>query len=189
MENTEKTPGALLFLDQLVKSQGVTHKQLAALIGVTPQRISYIFNKADDCFLSRACEIARSVGYDLKVNLVPNAGKIRTTEINLEGYRHNDVDVRINGKILVKRKPQSATRYPDYIQNCPTDSRLHFLAEFIKKENLLLYELAGSVGLSGSFFNYTFKNDDILVSILYRIAQAYGCDISWSLTRLPKTKA
>lgn len=189
MENTEKTPGALLFLDQLVKSQGVTHKQLAALIGVTPQRISYIFSKADDCFLSRACEIAQSVGYDLKVSLLSNPGKIRETEINLEGYRHNDVNVRINGKILVKRKSKSATRYPEYIENCPKENRLHFLAEFIKKENLMLYELADSVGLSGSFFNYTFKNDDILISVLYKLAQTYGCDISWNLTRLPKTKA
>lgn len=183
---SDKAPKRLSFLKELVKSQGVTQKELANRLGVTPQRVNMIFGKEDDCFLARACEIAEAVGYKLSVELLPseNRPEEEPVTINLQDYQYEGVAVKIKGDVQVKNKP--AYSYPSYISDCPKDKRLYFLACFIKEVNIPLFQICGELGLSSSAFNYTFKNDNILVSNIHKIASTYHMDVVWSIEKLPE---
>ena len=184
MENAPKK--ALGFLTELLKSQNINQKELAERIGVTPQRVSWIFKKADDCSLGRAQDIAKAAGYGLKVDLIPSEEKKRPKKekISLGDYKYGDVNIKIKGLVLVDRTAPQPVVIADCVKDCTEDRRLWFLANFIKRENVMLNQVTENIGVSKSYLYFSFKTDDIPVSVIYRIAAAYGQDVVWSLEKL-----
>ena len=61
------------------------------------------------------------------------------------------------------------------------EARLFFLRDFIKKCGFSHREFAEAIGLTKDAVSYWFKQDDIRISRLYRIAFALGADLVFSI--------
>lgn len=143
----------LQFLQDILDAQDVSKRDLAALMGVTPQNI-FTYFKRDDMRLSVAMEIAEKLGYDLAFSLnKPGRVSASKAALQIESLLGNAV---------------GATKV----------NRLAFLSIAMKLYGIERKDLAEKLDLAYNGINRWFKVDDISISYLYQIADIYGLNFT-----------
>ena len=119
----------------------------------------------DDMKLSRAAEIVSILGYqlstDIKEKNLPSPETL--------GYR------------LILPKTLQKNLEKGFLDKKHMNRKLSFLFEFISRNSIAKRELARELGLSPGAVETWFKNDDIAISHLFRIADMYDAEIVFTL--------
>ncbi len=157
------------FIRTLMYNAGVSLKDLAKRIGITPQMLSYMFNVSDDCTLDVLYRMMNEINIDCSVSYELPAPKKQKNAANYE----------FGGDVIVGKR----NILPDYVQNVPADARLRFLADTMKETELNLVEFSDKVGIFRQAFRRFFEKDDMKISQICDIANALGAKIVWTLER------
>ena len=147
----------LQFILSMMEMKKVTKHELAQMMGVSPQNI-FTYFKRDDMKLSYAQEVSARLGYDLSIRLERDDAPVHNVITEIEG---------LVGK--------------DGLQ------RLAFLRIAMSQYGIERKMIAEKLGLNYTGVNRWFKVDDIAISYIFDIAQAYGLKvkIKASLKRQP----
>ena len=145
----------LQFLLSLLEYKGVAKRELARMLGMTPQSI-FTYFKRDDMKLSFAQTVASKLGYELVFRLEKADAQLQSGALEIEA------PVGDGGL-----------------------SRLSFLRVALQQYGISRKELAEKLELHYMGVNRWFKVDDIAVSYLYEIAQLYGLQVKVKAVALP----
>ena len=145
----------LQFLLSLLEYKGVAKRELARMLGMTPQSI-FTYFKRDDMKLSFAQTVASKLGYELV-------------------FRLEKADAQLQSGALEIEAPAGDGGL----------SRLSFLRVALQQYGISRKELAEKLELHYMGVNRWFKVDDIAVSYLYEIAQLYGLQVKVKAVALP----
>lgn len=174
----------LAFIDNIVKAYGYTQVTLAKLLDCTPQNIYWIFSVRDDCAVSKAQEILGAMKLALRIELKRKEPAINKAEkLNTATFQSNAVVNKIKGEIPFINGT-STSQVPDYVRDCPKDSRIRFLADFLIENNYSINYLEQIVGIAhGNIMNY-FIRQDMPISKVYDIARVTESEIIWNINPL-----
>jgi len=145
----------LQFLLSLLEYKGVAKRELARMLGMTPQSI-FTYFKRDDMKLSFAQTVASKLGYELV-------------------FRLEKADAQLQSGALEIEAPAGDGGL----------SRLSFLRVALQQYGISRKELAEKLELHYMGVNRWFKVDDIAISYLYEIAQLYGLQVKVKAVALP----
>lgn len=159
--------GHLCFLLDILIATGHTPHSFGLLTD-NPRSTSTALRKQlnnDDMKLSRAAEIVSILGYqlstDIKEKNLPSPETL--------GYR------------LILPKTLQKNLEKGFLDKKHMNRKLSFLFEFISRNSIAKRELARELGLSPGAVETWFKNDDIAISHLFRIADMYDAEIVFTL--------
>lgn len=152
--NKEKLTGnnaqkRLDFLRSFCNFFGLEQSDIAEILGVCTQQVSYIFNTADDTRLSIVEKIFDKCGYELDINIVRTLD-----EEQIPTYLSTKNIVIKNGKYMLKR--------------------LFFLEEAMNRYGISRIETAKRLNISPAGVGYWFKTDDISISRLEEFCEAFN---------------
>ena len=136
----------LQFVGSFIKQSGMTLEQAAAKAGITRQTVFYWFKK-DDAKIKSVVNFINGCGYNIEFALQPISNEV------------GDALVTINAKSV---QPADGSRI------------LSFLDEAIDRYGIMRKEAAAKLGLTYTSLYYWFLHDDIFISYIYKIAEAYG---------------
>lgn len=139
----------LKFVDAFIKQIGLTEKTAAEKAGIVRQTIYHWFGK-DDAMLSSIENLINACGYKL------------TFSLEKKSHEVGDAIVTINQK----ETPASEEA-----------KRLDFLAKTLDSYGIQRKEAAEKLGLSYTALYYWFRNDDVFISYIYKIADLYGLKV------------
>ena len=145
----------LQFLLSLLEYKGVAKRELARMLGMTPQSI-FTYFKRDDMKLSFAQTVASKLGYELVFRLEKADAQLQSGALEIEA------PVGDGGL-----------------------SRLSFLRVALQQYGISRKELAEKLELHYMGVNRWFAVDDIAISYLYEIAQLYGLQVKIKAVALP----
>ena len=172
----------LAFLSSIMSAYGYTQQSLAEALGCTPQNIYWIFSVRDDCSLSKAEEIMCVFNLSLKVELKPSAPQKAYKPLNTCGFTfEGNVKNRIEGNLPIL-KPSA--KYPKYITECPTESRVRFLADFLISLGKSISTIEKECEWSHGNIMGAFEREDITISKIYKLAQCGNAEIIWHVDEL-----
>ena len=118
----------------------------------------------DDMKVTRAYTILKNLGYNLEIKLTKKEEEIK------------------NYTLSFTRKEDNTKSKSTELKN----KNIAFLEEFMIKNNIGKTELARDIQVSpGAVFNW-FKNDNISISYLYKIKEAYNIELEYIITPLEK---
>ena len=173
----------LAFLFDIVHSYGLTFKQVATMIGMSPDVLYWYNSTSDDCKLSIAEKILNALGLTLSVKLEkrPTPAVIMEKEIGSESEgSHGKVMTRVEGFLQFPAISRNL-RYPQYLEEVMPDRRLYFLKEAIIKSHLSIAKFSQRVGIDSTCIRYYFQRDDIIISSIYKVAAGLNCNIIWKV--------
>ena len=136
----------LQFVDSFIKQSGMTLEQAANKAGITRQTIFHWF-QLDDAKIQSVVKFINGCGYKIEFALQPISNEV------------GDALVTINAKAI----PATVG-----------DKTLSFLDEAIDRYGIQRKEAAAKLGLTYTSLYYWFKHDDVFISYIYKIAEAYG---------------
>ena len=177
MQNKNKKSNGkfMSFFRELVKTVlKINFAQLARRAGVSQQYISY-WMRVDDARLSNIINLLAKIGINLscKYDVLP----IAPTIINGYNYRlvihdlgHVGYNTGLDCGIIQKAKT--------------SDSRLHFLAQYLSDRGLDIATLSRQTGISYTNLYAWFAKDDIKVSKIYQIAESQGARVVWTISAI-----
>lgn len=173
----------LAFLFDIILSYGLTFKQVAAMIDMSPDVLYWYNSTSDDCKLSIAEKILDALGLTLSVKLekkpVPAVLMQKEVAPNHLGGPGR-VTTRVEG--LLKYPAISRNlRYPRYLEEVTPDSRLYFLKEAILESHLSIAKFSQNVGIDSTCIRYYFQRNDIIISSIYKIAAGMNYNIVWKV--------
>ena len=164
----------LAFARNLIYGRGFTIQSIAERVPMTPQGLWWIFSVQDDCQLDVLERILGAIGVSLKVTLRFQDSIRRNMTIPSRRYRF-DGDVAV---------PRYIRNYPAIISECPGDSRMRFLADFIIGTQLPFPLFCQQSGYPDrSYYNF-FKAGRIKVSFICQIAERFNADVVWTLNEI-----
>lgn len=182
-ETNRFTERRLHFVRVIMEQNHVSQAELAERMGVTRQAVHEVFGVSDDAKLSRVKLMLRACGCTCTVKLsVPEEETIHKKPI----YEFKG-DYELEDSFW-KSTPERFIRYPEFIQSCPEDANLKFLADFIISTNLNLSDFCERVQFSRQDIGYAFKADDILLSRLCQIANFCQARIVWIVNNITQTQ-
>lgn len=136
----------LSFFLNFIDSFGMSRNEFCKTIGLRSTiHINWI--NADDIALSQIFKVTKRVGYVLKFYIEPKDPK------KAEEYRARSI--RVNNS------------------HSPYTKNLDFLKDFLEIENVTNSALCASIGISKTRVNYWYNRDDMSLSRLYSIVEAY----------------
>jgi len=140
----------LKFVNAFLKQIGLTEKTAAEKAGIVRQTIYHWFGK-DDAMLSSIENLINACGYKLVFSLEKKSHEV------------GDAILTIN------QKEVPATE---------NDKRLDFLAKALDRYGIQRREAAEKLGLGYTALYYWFRNDDVFVSYIYKIAELYDLKVN-----------
>lgn len=163
----------LWFATTLIKNSGMTRKQIGRAMGMSPENLHNSLDIQDDCYLSVLKRIMWTIGIDCAVrfDIPPIHVKKETTKKKPQYDFTGNINIEVNN---------SRT---DAVVNCPEDANMRFLADLIMHMGTSARHVADLSGISASTFMRFFKQDDIKISFLCRIAEGTGRRIVWNLNK------
>lgn len=169
----------LSFLVSIIVALGYTLTQVGRLCGISQQSISWIFGVADDCSLSKVEQLLRAVGAKLSVIIKRDGSAPPRSPMRKSGV-NSGVKFKIAGRIadevtLVNPK------MPAYINSCSPENKLYFLAQYIPSCGMRITKFSAACGIKMTSLKRIFKQDDIKISQLFKIAKATGGVIVWKV--------
>ena len=169
----------LAFLRDLIDASGYNMSTLAKQMETTQQSLHWIFNVRDDCKISRAEEILAALGLTLKVKIKRNPLKPEVQKLSGRKYIAHGVENSIVGDFPTRG---SQVKVPEYVQNCPENARLRFLADYFIEMGIGVKQFENMLGYSNSFLLAAITRDDLLISQVFTIAEKTGGSIVWEVT-------
>lgn len=148
------------FLDELMACTGTTKADLARSLNTSWQNIQEKFNKGD-MKVSKAEQLTESMGYTVKFVLDDGVH-------SLDG---GSMESNMGGLLL---------RINDL---APEASRLEPLKLFLRLHGKSLKQIAEDIGVTVPTLQKYFREDDIYISRLYWIAEAYGWSVQAQLDK------
>ena len=139
----------LKFVYAFMKQIGITEKDAAEKTGIVRQTIYHWFGK-DDAMLSSIEKLINACGYKL------------TFSLEKKSHELGDAIVTINQK----EEPAA-----------DNSKRLDFLAKALDRYGIQRKEAAEKLGLGYTALYYWFRNDDVFISYIYKIADLYGLKV------------
>lgn len=152
-EHMEETQKNLQFFVDFIASQGLTKKEAARLMGVTPQNLHSSLKK-DTMKLSKVQDFIESRGYVMNLSL----------DRGLE--RRGSAWVEIQG--LIKSNPDMPIKL----------RRLSFLDVALKRYGIEKKDLARRLDMSYNGVLRWGVCDDISIEYIFRIAELYGFEVT-----------
>lgn len=164
----------LAFVWNLIYGRGYTIQSISKRVPMTPQGLWWIFSVQDDCQLDVLERILTAVGVSCTVSL--KFQDSRGNDLTIPSQRY-----RFDGAVRV---PRCIRRYPAIVSDCPDDSRMRFLADFIMDTQLPFSAFCSQSGFpERSYYNF-FKAGRMKVSFICQIAQRFGADVVWTLNEI-----
>lgn len=170
----------LAFLASIMEAYGINQKNLAELLGTTPQAVNWLLSVKDDMKISRAEEFMDKLGLSFRIEFKQKEPQKKEIQIEEKEFSSSGVKNTIRGSIIETMKFASADT-PSYIVNYPEDGRLAFLANYLKTRKGSLSELCEQCGYAVNFFHNVFVRNDMQISQVFKIAQVTGQEIVWSI--------
>lgn len=146
----------LQFLLNIMVANNISKYELARIMGTSPQNI-FKYLQRDDMKLSYAQKIMSELGYELRVRLYKEGDKSRKVMHDLE---------KLYGKDGVHR--------------------IAFLAVALYENGISKRDVAQRLGLNPSGVFRWFSVDDIAISHIYAIAEAYGFEFIFEGEKISK---
>lgn len=140
----------LQFVHAFIRQTGKTLEQIAEEAGITRQTIYHWFNK-DDAKISSIINFIEKCGYKVSFSLKPATNNV------------GDALVTINRK---EAPETSGTQ------------RLSFLNDAFNVYNISRKNTAEMLGIGYTALYYWFKNDDVFMSYIYKMAEANGLKLT-----------
>ena len=157
----------MYFLDHIVKSNGLNWQDVAKISGIHQQTLSWMMI-SDDAKLTRVKEIIGALGGSISPEYKPN----------FDAETESGPSFEIRGRLHVVGVTLDSV--VDDTLNHP-ERNLYFLAKFLKDRRSSLLALSKKTEIPVSYLKWYFKNDDMRISVIYQIAEAYNCRIVWNL--------
>lgn len=161
----------LAFVWKLIYGRGFTIQSIADRVPMTSQGLWWIFSVQDDCQLDVLERILAAVGVSCSVSL--RFRDPAKNDLTIPSHRY-----RFGGNVII---PRYTRNYPSIVSNCPENSRMRFLADFVIDTQLPFSAFCKQSGYpERSFYNF-FKAQKIKVSFLCQIADRFDADVVWTL--------
>ena len=167
------------FLWKIIYLMGFVPSTFAKACGIS-QQLMHHYRTSDDCYLSTAQHMLSRVGISISPSLTSLKNKNRDSEEDEDRLRllAKGPNYSIIGQI-----PTGKDRAPKYIRDsAASDSRLSFLSRALVK--LSEREICTRTGLKRGKLIWIFRQDDIHISDLYRIASSMGLEVIWKASEL-----
>lgn len=171
-KTTDITQQKLYFLTHIIKSQNLKYSDVTRLSGISQQSLSWMIIN-DDTKLTNARKILHSLGMEL----LPEFAEIEKVPIDFKGLNYEIV-----GDIPTVKRINSADPIVDKSLDEAKD--LYFLAKFLTENKISLTELSEKTGISVASYRNSFTKQNIMISTLYKIADAYDTKIIWRVKAL-----
>ena len=187
LENTT-ADRRLSFLTNIIYSYGYNKSKIAKLLGESQQYLAWHFSVKDDCRLSQAEQILSVMGLELKVELVNN----KTVQTPIRHFKKAEGEnTGVKFTIINQTAKQITlqnTAMPDYINNCPPDARMYFLAQYLPNVKIPITELCNRCEIDMPSLRYIFQKDDIRISQIFQFAKGTGGEILWKISEKPQVE-
>lgn len=181
LENTT-ADRRLSFLTDTIYSYGYNKSKIAKLLGESQQYLAWHFSVKDDCRLSQAEQILAVMGLELKVELKKdNVAHVPVRQFNKVEGQNTGVKFTIINQTS-KQITQHNTTMPDYVNNCPPEARMYFLAQYLPNVKIPITALCNQCEIDMSSLRYIFQKDDIKISQIFQIAKGTGGEIRWKIS-------
>ncbi len=116
--------------------------------------------------VSRAKQIVSTVGYKLDIEFNDKKNAVK----------------EVLGYTLILPKKLQDNLEKGILKKEEQNKNLRFLKEFLSRNSISKRKLAKAIGMSAGAVETWFNTDDVAISYLYRIKEAYKVDISFIIT-------
>ena len=162
------------FLWKIIYLMGFVPSTFAKACGIS-QQLMHHYRNSDDCYLSTAQHLLGRVGISISPYL-----KNRDSEEDGDRLLAKGLNYSIIGQL-----PTGKARAPKYVRDsAASDGRLSFLAKALTRLSLSEREICAKTGLKRGKLICIFRQDDIHISDLYRIASSMGLEVVWIVSEL-----
>lgn len=176
----ENSSRRMYFFDQILKKLGYSYNVLAERSGFSSQLIGW-WLVADDCKYSNLVKVLKSINVGIEPTFEDKDNKNQI--INVERCE-------VRGTLPPAPKKQCKNEIGSEIlkKRLEEGGNLKFLAEFIRESGITLSAFSRKIKTDYTCFRRWLTIDDIPVSKLYQIAEAFDKKIIWNITDLTKEK-
>lgn len=171
--NEEKN---LDFLRDILRAKGLSMASFARAAGISQQLVYHYFTAKDDISLYNVKKHLAAIGIRLDVDF---------GEVSVAQKKYESDSGQIKYTILGETPTRTNNLTPKYIrEKVGTEARLEFLARALDSMKRSEKELCDILGVKRGLLMYLFENDDIKVSMLYKIAKQIGRPVLWKVTNV-----
>ncbi len=168
-------PVRTAFLRNFLAAAGIWEKDAAEVLGKSATTITNWFRPCiDDCPLSCAEQIINHYGYNLEIDYVKEPFSSQRKQVAQPGNLMAEITIRPTGLI-----GQSYRMRDD--GDGEKQPRLSFVLNALTMYKISRVELGNSLNLNLSSINAMFRADDMNVSRIYEIANAYAFNVRISI--------
>lgn len=163
----------LYFLNQILKTLGYTYNELAERSGYSPQLIGW-WIIADNCKYKHLIKVLNTINIGIEPTF---ENKEENTRIIMEKR------YEVRGTLPPSHKKSSKDNIGSNLLNNRIEEGgdLLFLAKFIKDTGLTLSAFSKKIKTDYTCFRRWIQTDDIPISKLYEIADAFDKKIIWNI--------
>lgn len=166
------TTRRMYFLEHIIKSQGLTWREVADRAGLTQQAVSWIM-VSDDTKLQKVKEILAP----LKIDITPTYISPSDNTIRID---HRWEDFEVVGFIPRIQRSHSSEKIIE--ESMQAKDNLYFLSRYLFDNSITLQQLSDKVGISMQTLRNCYATKNIRISQIYDIAEAYGLRVRWQLS-------
>lgn len=172
------TTRRLHFLDQILKTLGYSYNELAERSGYSSQLIGW-WMIADNCKYKHLIKVLQSIN----IGIEP---KFEDKEASTEIIKEERYELRGTLPSLPKKTAKEDIGSIILNKRLEEGGDLLFLAQFIKESGLTLSAFCKKIKTDYTCFRRWISTDDIPISKLYEIADAFDKKIIWNIRDLTK---
>lgn len=164
------------FLRQILRAKGLTMASFAHQANIKPQLVYHYFTVKDDISLYNVKKHLAAIGIRLDVDF----GDVSVAQ---KQYETNPAQIKY--AILGETPIRTENLTPKYIrEKVGTEARLEFLARALDSLKRSEKELCDLLDVKRGLLMYLFENDDIKVSMLYKMAKRINRPVLWRVTNV-----
>ena len=164
------------FLREILQAKGMTMASFARAAGISQQLVYHYFTAKDDISLYNVKKHLAAIGIRLDVDF---------GEISVAQKKYESDSGRIKYTILGDAPVRTNNLTPKYIRDkVGTEARLEFLARALDSLKRSEKELCDLLDVKRGLLMYLFDNDDIKVSMLYKMAKRINRPVMWKVTNI-----
>lgn len=168
-ENEDITKQRLYFLSHIVKSQNLTWGEVSKKCGLSEQALSWIRIK-DDTKLQNLKLILKSLGMQIEPEFATDEDKSIEVELKSESYELIGEIPSIKNFIALDNIVNTSLVNHD---------EMYFLARFLTENKITIAQLSKKTNISVASYKNSFEKQNIQISTLYKIAEAYNTKLIW----------
>ncbi|MBQ8482900.1 MAG: hypothetical protein IJ504_01185 [Bacteroidales bacterium] len=168
----------LIILEFIRQKKGLTLRALAENAGYASQQM-YVWYRNDDIYIEQLYNIASANNMKIEISLQKRISNFNTFygDVTIDDVMYRIEDKKINPH------PNIAKFTPEVLERLKAGGKLKFLAEFMLRTRENSTQFCRKTRLNATSFKMWMKEDNIKISRIYKIAEAYDAKIIWKLIR------